>query len=929
MRGELVALDLETTGLNPDTDAIIEVGAVRFREGRVIDEFSMLVNPLRPLPQEVSFLTGISEASLQTQPTLSEVIPQLRHYLGNATLIAHNAQFDRAFMEKAGFRDYHWLDTLELGSILLPRALRYSLAYLSGYFQIDLVSHHRAADDARATAYLYWELWKVCTQLPPALIQEILTHSKDLKWEARPYFEAALAESKTAYAGAKAVPQSIELAATKSPARADTHPAISDINTVFGEQGLLSQKLPFHEYRPQQQDMAVQVDAAIRDSKHILIEAGTGVGKTLAYLIPAAIWSQEPERRVVISTYTTNLQDQLIQNDIPLVSEVLGQPVSAVVLKGRSHYLCPRRLEDMRRSGPTTLDELRILAKVLIWQQMPNSGDRNEINLRGFNELAIWNRLSAEEHTCTLDDCETLAGGRCPLFQSRKAAHSAQIVIINHALLCADPLSKDQILPPYNHLIVDEAHNLEDAATNAYAVRLDEVGIAYRITELTNVHRGLLGDVLVQMKDSLSAEDYARLSTFGDHISQGARALRRHIDLYFEAVRAFIGDMNGDSDDGPTTITIRLTPKSRQSAAFQRLLQTWLPTDEFLNGIIEAVQKLASGLRRWAKKGVRSAPGLLRRVESSLDSLSRLQTTLSDVMQPAGSSMIHWFNQSYGGSVSIHSAPLAVGPALRQNLWQQKRSVVLTSATLRSDDDFAYLQERLQAESMATASLDSPFDYRQNCLIYLPNDLPDPNERGAYQQAIERSLVELAAALDGRTLALFTSYNQLQQTAQAVRARLALGSIAVYDQVESSNRMATLEGFKSAEKAVLMGTRGFWEGIDIPGVALSALMITRLPFPVPNDPIIAARSETFNDSFRDYMLPEAILRFRQGFGRLIRSKTDRGIVVILDKRITGKAYGAQFLAALPPCTIQHGSLQNVSQAAKNWLSRPGLGSPQP
>ncbi|MBL8157025.1 MAG: DEAD/DEAH box helicase, partial [Anaerolineae bacterium] len=876
---------------------------------------------------EVAKLLGISESSLQTQPTLSEVIPQLRHYLGDATLIAHNAQFDRAFMEKAGFRNHHWLDTLELGSILLPRALRYSLAYLSSHFQIDLVSHHRATDDARATAYLYWELWKVCTQLPPALIQEILTHSKDLKWETRPYFEAALAESKATYAGPKTAPPSVVPITPASPAPADTPPIDGDIYTIFGEQGLLSQKLAGHEYRPQQQDMAAQVDAVLRESKQVIIEAGTGVGKTLAYLIPAAIWSREPDRRVVISTYTTNLQDQLIQNDIPMVSAALGQPINAVVLKGRSHYLCPRRLEDMRRSGPTTLDELRILAKVLIWQQTPNSGDRNEINLRGFNELAIWNRLSADEHACTVEDCETLAGGRCPLFQSRKAAQSAQIVIVNHALLCADPIGKDPILPPYNDLIVDEAHNLEDAATSAYAVRLDEAGVAYRISELSSIHRSLLGDVLAQMKDSLTAEDYARLSTFGDHISQGAKALRRHIDLYFEAVRAFIGDMSGDSADGPATV--RLTPKTRQSAAFQRLHQTWTPVEEFLSGIVDAVRKLADGLRRWSKKGVRNAPDLLRRVESSLDGLSRLQAALSDVMQPAGSDTIHWFNQSYGGNISIQTAPLTVGPALRQNLWQQKRSVVLTSATLRSDADFGYLQERLQAESMVTVALDSPFDYRQNCLIYLPNDLPDPNERGAYQQAIERSLVELAAALDGRTLALFTSYGQLQQTAQAVRPRLALGSIAVYDQVEASNRMATLEGFKSAEKAVLMGTRGFWEGIDIPGVALSALMMTRLPFPVPNDPVIAARSDTFNDSFRDYMLPEAILRFRQGFGRLIRSKSDRGIVVILDKRITSKAYGAQFLAALPPCTIQHGSLQSVSQAAMNWLSRPGLGSPQP
>ena len=302
--------------------------------------------------------------------------------------------------------------------------------------------------------------------------------------------------------------------------------------------------------------------------------------------------------------------------------------------------------------------------------------------------------------------------------------------------------------------------------------------------------------------------------------------------------------------------------------------------------------------------------------------LGEVNIQLTALTEAPDDNAIYWLN---GGQnlayLSVHSAPLHIGAMAEKYLWQAKDSVVMTSATLQTNNTFEYIQERLGAMDIQTVEVGSPFDYKKSTLVYIPTDMPEPTDRFHYQQALERGLIELAAALDGRVMALFTSYTQLRQTAQAISPRLALGNIRVYDQSDGSSRQSLLDGFKSTEKAVLLGTKSFWEGVDIPGDSLSALVITRLPFAVPTDPIFAARSETYKDPFKEFAVPDAILRFRQGFGRLIRTQTDRGVVAIFDRRIISKGYGAQFLASLPECRVEEGSLGNLPSAAKAWVNQ--------
>jgi ATP-dependent DNA helicase DinG len=917
MRGELVAIDLETTGLDPAQDAIIEIGAVRMVEGKVVEEFSTLVNPNRPIPPLVTQLTGIQAEDVADAPPIQTVLPRLRAFAGSLPWMAHNISFDAAFLNRQGLMQNNLkIDTYELASVLLPKAARYNLTALTQMIGFDIEAAHRALYDARASAYLYWMLWQKALDLPYATLREIVEASQDLTWDARPVFEAALREKSP---DGTASPRSNELfGAPAAPANA-LQPSGTTQNLKAGSPTEMLESLASsgYEARSQQITMAEAIASAFNSSEHLLVEAGTGTGKSLAYLIPAIQWATSNGQRVVISTNTINLQEQLLNKDIPALQQALNISFTAALLKGRTNYLCPRRLDTARRRRPATVDEVRMLAKILVWLLDTPSGDRGDISLRGPDENVIWNRLSAEDEGCTPSRCESM-GGICPFYKARKAADAAHLLVVNHALLIADALTENRALPDYRYAILDEAHNLEEATTHGLSFRMDEITLRRRLTDLGSLKRGLLSSIVASVRAAAPEKDAARLESFIHSLVDASRMMDVHVGKLFEAFRQLILDSNTSRAEHVAQVRITNTVRNR----FTNIQSAWQPLNEFLETISSAMHQIAGAIKRLEKYNLPDAEELLSSTETASRYLGDVQRELNNLINTPDANMIYWINAGQELEyLSLHSAPLNVAPLIEKHLWSAKDSVILTSATLQTTGGFEFVRERLGASEVETLDVGSPFNYHDSTLLYLPNDLPDPNDRHNYQQAVERGLIELAAALDGRVMALFTSYSHLRQTAQAIAPRLALGNITVYDQSDGSSRQALLDGFKSAEKAVLLGARSFWEGVDIPGSSLSALVIVRLPFAVPTDPIFAARSETFNDTFNDYTLPEAILRFRQGFGRLIRSASDRGVVTVFDSRLLGKSYGAQFIEALPDCTQQSGPLSNLAQAALNWINR--------
>lgn len=924
MRGELVALDLETTGLDIHTDAIIEVGIVRMKDGQIIDTFSTMVNPESPIPERVTHITGIRYEDVNKAPMIDSVLPQIAAFVGNAPVIAHNINLDMGFLqERYGIlKGNLQLDTYDLASVLLPTAPRYNLNSLAQQVGIELENAHRALDDARAAALLYWALWQKTLSLPQAILQEISQASDGLDWDTGKVFSAALQESRTASAHLAPI-QFEPYEDNESPLSASVTNRVdtAKIDAILGEDGTLAHTLPNFEYRSQQVDMAHGITEAFNNARHLMVEAGTGTGKSIAYLIPSILWAVQNNERVVISTNTLNLQDQLILKDIPMLKNALGIDFKASVMKGRSNYLCPRRIEAVRRRKPSSVLELRTLAKILVWMQESQSGDKSEISLRGPAEHGIWARMSAQDEDCTLHQCEGMMHGTCPFYKARKAADSAHVLIVNHALLISDAKTESHVLPDYRYLVVDEAHQLEEAITNGMSLHIDQSSITRRLADLGGANRGLLGEIVSNAKSVVMGKEITRLEAFIQGIGEAISMMESHVKKLFSTLYDFLVDIRPDRSTDYVTLA-RIDSQHRNRNSFAQVQSVWKTLDEFFEVISDAMTELSKAFNRLEQQNIPRLNELRSSVLSATDYLQESRVQLSTFIIEPQDNTIYWLGLGQGTDAPVvHIAPLHIGPMMDQYLWGTKQSVIMTSATLRAHDNFDFIRDRLYAEDVQTLEVGSPFNYHDSTMIYVPTDMPDPSDRKKYQYAVERGIIELAAALDGRVMVLFTSYTQLRQTAQAITPRLALGNISVFDQSDGTSRQALLDGFKSTEKAVLLGTKSFWEGVDVPGDSLSGLIITRLPFAVPSDPVFSSRAETYKDSFRQYNLPDAILRFRQGFGRLIRTKTDRGVVTIFDSRIISKGYGSNFLAALPNCTLKEGTLDLLPKAAKEWVDK--------
>ncbi|MGV8049005.1 MAG: helicase C-terminal domain-containing protein [Anaerolineaceae bacterium] len=927
----LVSLDLETTGLDPNLDSIIEIGAVKFTENRVESEYSTLVNPRKPISTFITNLTGISNSMVQNAPLLADVLPELVDFVGDAVVVGHNVAFDLSFMRKVGaFRTNASIDTYELAAVLLPTASRYNLSSLAQLLGILQPATHRALDDASACSSVYLKLEEKIQELPIDLVAEILRMSEGLGWGGELPFrwglqkmsQAGIRPKRAAGDASGLLYDLVKPERTKAltPKEYITPLDTAKLAETLEPGGEFSRYFPEFEHRTQQIEMLRVVAEALSNSQHLLVEAGTGTGKSLAYLIPAAAWALQNGERVVISTNTIALQDQLIQKDIPDMMKALDLEINATVLKGRNNYLCPRRLTLMRRHPLETSDELRVLAKVLVWLQGSTSGDRNEINLNGPMERMVWSRLSAEDESCKLETCLKRTGGSCPFYRARMAAESSHILVVNHALLLADAATQNRILPQYNYLIVDEAHHLEAATTNAMSFRLRALDVTRLVREIGSAEQGVMGRLINVASALLTPSELAGINQTVNQAADQAFRFDTEMTAYFNALDYVLEELREGKSMGTYPQQARILPSTRTLPAWLEVEITWEKAKQSMDNLVSLLNSVREGLRRLAESGEEEVEDLLGTLGTMTNSLAEIGLQVEGLTMTPDQNLIYWVElDPLQRRITLQVAPLHIGELMEKNLWHEKSSVILTSATLTTHGEFDYLRRRLNAEDADELTVGSPFDYENSALVYLPQDIPEPSDSYGHQKVTEETLVRLAKATGGRMLALFTSYAQLQKTSRAIEGPLNKADITVYEQGEGASASTLLDIFKETPRAVLLGTRAFWEGVDVPGEALSVLVIVKLPFDVPSDPIIAARSESFDDPFNEYMLPEAILRFRQGFGRLIRTQTDRGVVVILDKRVTSKQYGRLFMESLPRCTVIQGSLLNLPEHASRWL----------
>ena len=926
-----VALDLETTGLSSDEDQIIEVGAVRFRGSEALDTFQSFVNPGRSLDPFVTRLTGITNDDLRDAPGFSSVAAAFADFVGRSPLVGHNIAFDLGFLDRHGFRTQNRLcDTWELAYFLLPRQSSYALDSLARWAGSDGSNYHRAVDDAHATRRLFVRLLEDLAELDVNSLAEIGRIAARSSWIVSDVVRLqGLTATRVASPGSGTGVSGVDTGALSRrlrhgrALRANERRLTMDpelVASLLMPGSPLAEAIDGFEERVEQARMAQAVARSINGSYRLLVEAGTGVGKSLAYLLPAAMYALENNRRVVVSTNTINLQEQLLTKDVPTLvrglAEVDGlqaEDLRFAQLKGRANYLCFRRWDRLRSSESLTAEEARMASKVLVWMGETATGDRSELNLGHREASAPWDRLSAQGAL----DCPR-GGTPCFLRAVREKAAASHLVIVNHALLLSDLTSGGALIPEHDVLVIDEAHHLEREATKHLGFELGHSRFGDYVDSLAG-DGGLLAQAVNAFRGTLVAE------TRRNTVEQTAQRtlpllprLREAAARTFATLLAVVSERI--EERGGYAQELRITKATRAQPAWSDLETQWQNVDLVMMDVEARLGDLAVGLEGLEDAELLNYDGLMLELANVRQTTSELRRMLKEFVEEPKDDGIYWVTRSrQSADLTMHYAPLHVGPLLDEMLFSRKDSVIMTSATLSTAGTFDHVVERTGFAESERLLLGSPFDYPRAALLCVPNDMPEPNS-WAYQSALEQAVTDSVLAAGGRTMALFTSHASLQTTAAQIRDDLESRGINVLAQGVDGTPGQLVRRFRSEPNSLLLGTASFWEGVDLPGDSLQVLLLARLPFNVPTEPVFEARSEQYGEqSFNEYALPEAALRLRQGFGRLIRTRTDRGVVVMLDRRVVSRRYGKVFIDSLPDVTLRNVSVIDLDRHIENWL----------
>ena len=927
-----LVIDLETTGLDPTVNEIIEIGAVKIIDGQLSATLQTLVKPTTPVPDEIADLTGIDNDMLQNAPSLNEALRQLADFTdGDFYWVAHNKDFEAGFLNKLFDKPLPWLDTIDLAKILLPFNRYFRLGFLLEQFAIEHKGLHRALADAQGTAELLVLILQQLKELPDKLWHSFMQICRPVN---SPLADLLRLLFNDRAANHKIIPDNA-IAGLDSAAFGHSFDH-DNLNTAYHlpEKEITDffAQLPDTDFetRDEQIEMSSKVAAAFNNKQLLLAEAGTGTGKSLAYLLPAVLYSIAANQQIIISTNTINLQEQLLKKDIPLLRKELKKQrdldFQSAVLKGRNNYLCLRKWRQTRENA--NVDTLALYLRIEHWLTLTATGDYSELNLWGHEQELILG-LNAAAESCVNFSCAN-SRSVCFLQKARRRAAQANILIVNHSLLLSASLCEEDgggLLPAVHHLIIDEAHQLPAVAERQFSQHFS-AGEVTRVLNRLNQYSPqeiLLALQKLNQKNSLMPM-LEKIATAQKQVYPAMQEFTSATQDIFSLAKPYDRQM-------------RIT-EQRYNA------DIWQPFEGAISNFLFIMRQLSTALNELlyeidGKDNPYISVDTIIAWQSVRNSLNELIQTGQLIVDgkngQTDEEYVIWLEKSiirnYHETTEYLQwwvAPEDIRPLLQHYLFADKQSIIFTSATL-ANNDFSYFIRELgldqQALPIESLLLPSPFDYQSNARLLLTEEIGDYTKTSELiiQQQLAEAIAKLVTAAGGKTLVLFTSYQQLNGVYHLLLPMLRETGIKLLAHGTSGGRNFIIETMQKNPNCCVLGVNSFWEGVDIKGDNLSLLIIVRLPFAPPNTPLLEAKFERIKgeggNPFRDYSLPQAVLRFKQGFGRLIRSKGDKGICCVLDQRICNpKGYGVKFLSAIPNVPIKHYSVAEMAQEITNFLA---------
>lgn len=907
---DVVVLDTETTGLSHRENELIEIAAARLRGREIVDRFDTFVKPSGLIPAEITELTSITNADVAHAPSAEGAVAALAEFVGGAPVIAHNAAFDRGFIEAvSGGSEVSdiWIDSLALSRIALPRLSSHKLASMAELFGCASVSH-RANADVEALCGVWRILLCGLDDLPLGLMRRLADMHPDVPWSYRPIFSFLagshpdavfslvsarhdiLAADSSSAAGSSARIDADELPGLNLPSR-------EEVEACFEPDGLVNRMYPGYEPRVEQMQMAAEVRDALATSSHRVIEAGTGVGKSIAYLVPFAQAAKRNNITVGIATKSNNLADQLMYHELPRLAREIEGGLTYCALKGYDHYPCLRKLERLARASEvhTTrdpADTLTAIAVIYAYACQSPAGDLDGLGIR-------WRSVRKADLTTSSRECARrlcpFYPDKCMVHGSRRRAARADVVVTNHSLLFRNVAADGKILPPIRHWVVDEAHSIEGEARRQWAVTVSADESRSIFERLGGARTGSLGRITRDLAASDAATLFMGLTAKATSSTQ--RASLAMADL-FDAVRDLA--RSARSDSGYDTANMWIGREVRESAA-------WGVFAEVANTAIDALDEASKNLASLVETVAEEKPELVADVADGQRRLKELNDGLKLVVEGTNDRYVYSCQVNRrikAGGESLSAERLDIGEALAENWLPEMHTAIFASATMTVSGSFDHFThavglDRLGRESFQTLHLDSSYDFERNMAVVVAGDIPDPRNRAAYLDALENLLVDVHMAMGGSTLTLFTNRRDMEELFDRVSPRLSKEGLALDCQKKNTSAKILRDRFLSDETSSLFALKAFWEGFDAAGDTLRCVVIPKLPFSSPTDPLSCERGVREDRAWARYSLPEAVLEVKQAAGRLIRTSTDAGVLVLADSRLVTKGYGKKFLSSLP------------------------------